>query len=188
MKRYDVEKVANAIKLFEMNKVRHLGKTKLMKLLFFADKYHLQRYGRPIFYDTYIKLPHGPVPSLTLNIIDSINETENEDLKEFTEKFRQHIGIGEKQFRNEISQTVFRPKTDFDEEHFSLSEIEILDEVSRKFKNDTAAHISDISHELPEYRMTEMTDTIDYSEMAPENREYIEYIEQTSKEFDRLFA
>jgi len=43
MKKFDIEKVANAIKFFLNNNVQYLGKTKLMKLLFFADKLHLQK-------------------------------------------------------------------------------------------------------------------------------------------------
>jgi uncharacterized phage-associated protein len=66
-----------------------------MKLLFFADKEHLSRYGIPIFYDKYFKLPHGPVLSLTLNIIDSLNEVENFDLMEYTEALKEHISIKE---------------------------------------------------------------------------------------------
>jgi len=65
MQGFDIEKVANAIKYFKNRNVKFLGKTKLMKLLFFADKLHLQRFGKPIFYDKYFKLPYGPVPTLT---------------------------------------------------------------------------------------------------------------------------
>jgi uncharacterized phage-associated protein len=33
------------------------------KVLFFAEKYHLNRYARPIVADTFIAMPAGPVPS-----------------------------------------------------------------------------------------------------------------------------
>jgi hypothetical protein len=33
------------------------------KILFYAEKWHLNRYGRPIIGDTYIAMPMGPVPS-----------------------------------------------------------------------------------------------------------------------------
>lgn len=35
----------------------------ISKILFYADKDHLIRYGRPILGDAYIKMEHGPVPS-----------------------------------------------------------------------------------------------------------------------------
>ena len=186
MRKYDIEKIANAIKFFNINNVHFLGKTKLMKLLFFADKLHLQKFGRPIFYDKYFKLPHGPVPSLTLNIIDSLNEEENYDLQEYTELFKKHIATKEKMLDNGMKQTIFEIKTEFDEEAFSKSEIEILTQVAKMFKDINAKQISEISHELPEYKYTEVNDIIDYADMAPENKEYIEFIEKTNKELDHL--
>lgn len=39
-----------------------LGKTKLMKLLYFADFDHFERYDEPITGARYRKLDHGPVP------------------------------------------------------------------------------------------------------------------------------
>ncbi len=44
------------------------------KLLYFADKTSLERYGRFIFGDTYFAMEHGPVPS---NAYDLIKETGN---------------------------------------------------------------------------------------------------------------
>lgn len=40
------------------------------KVLFFAEKWHINRYGRPIIADTYIAMPRGPVPSTIKNFID----------------------------------------------------------------------------------------------------------------------
>ena len=39
------------------------------KILFYADKLHLNQYGRPILGDTYIKMPYGPAPSTVLDLI-----------------------------------------------------------------------------------------------------------------------
>lgn len=39
------------------------------KVLFFAEKYHLNRYGRPIVADTFIAMPNGPVPSTIYDFI-----------------------------------------------------------------------------------------------------------------------
>jgi len=41
------------------------------KIFFYAEKWHLNRYGRPIVADTYIAMPKGPVPSTIKNFIDS---------------------------------------------------------------------------------------------------------------------
>lgn len=39
------------------------------KILFFAEKYHLNRYARPIVADTFIAMPNGPVPSTVYDFI-----------------------------------------------------------------------------------------------------------------------
>lgn len=40
------------------------------KIFFFAEKCHVNRYGRPILGDTFIAMPRGPVPSTIKNYID----------------------------------------------------------------------------------------------------------------------
>jgi hypothetical protein len=40
------------------------------KVLFYAEKYHLNRYARPIVADTFIAMPNGPVPSTIYNFIE----------------------------------------------------------------------------------------------------------------------
>jgi len=52
--------------------VHDLTKVKAAKLLYFADKLHLTRYGRPITGDRYYCLDHGPVPSASLNAINDL--------------------------------------------------------------------------------------------------------------------
>src|SRR3990172_1296526 len=39
------------------------------KVLYYADKEHLNRYGRPILGDTYIRMEWGPVPSKVYNLV-----------------------------------------------------------------------------------------------------------------------
>jgi uncharacterized phage-associated protein len=39
------------------------------KILFFAEKAHLNRFGRPIVADTFIAMPNGPVPSTLFDFI-----------------------------------------------------------------------------------------------------------------------
>ena len=41
----------------------------ILKVLFYADKYHLNLHGRPIIGDDYIAMQWGPVPSATYDIL-----------------------------------------------------------------------------------------------------------------------
>src|SRR6266487_1670953 len=43
--------------------IRRLNKLKALKLLFFADRYHLRKFGRPVSECAYFAMPHGPVAS-----------------------------------------------------------------------------------------------------------------------------
>lgn len=53
----------------------------IAKILFYADKYHLNMYGRPIVGDTYTAMPHGPVPQVVYNILKS-DEIEYQSLED----------------------------------------------------------------------------------------------------------
>jgi len=52
---------------------RFLGKVKLMKLFYFADFIHVKNFGSPITYDNYVRMEHGPIPSVILNLIDAVD-------------------------------------------------------------------------------------------------------------------
>lgn len=182
MNQYSIEKVAHAIIYFIDNGIENFGKTKLMKLMFFADKYHLQQYMRPIFADTYIKLPFGPVPTLTLGTIDSINEFEKEDFESYVDEFLQYIIVNE-QYDGRYKKTIFAKKQEFNKEIFSISELDILKQIADEFKKHTANQISEYSHTLDEYKYTNDNEVIDIASMAPEHKAYFEMISQENKSF-----
>ncbi len=48
-----------------------------LKLLYFADKAHLARYGRLIYQDTYIAMVHGPVPSLAYDFVKFVRKEDS---------------------------------------------------------------------------------------------------------------
>src|SRR5437870_12880806 len=47
-----------------------LNKMKALKLLFFADRYHLRKYGRPVTDCAYFAMKHGPVASEAKNVAE----------------------------------------------------------------------------------------------------------------------
>lgn len=107
MEHYDVKKIANAIIYFIDNNVHSLGSTKLMKLCFYADKYHLEEYGKPIFNHSYTKLPRGPVPTWLYSIVrTSISGNYDYDFQEEVNVFNEYIGIEEVSY-NKYTQIIF---------------------------------------------------------------------------------
>ncbi len=48
---------------------RPVSQYDLVKTLFLADRAHLNEWGRPITYDNYIAMKHGPVPSMAYDLL-----------------------------------------------------------------------------------------------------------------------
>lgn len=183
--KFDIKKVAHAILFFQQKGVQSLAKTKLMKLMFYADKYHLQAYMRPVFQDVYFKLPHGPVPTLTLNVINSVNEMENDDLEELVDAFLSVVSVEEK-YAAQYRTTVFSSNgVAFDPRLFSRSELQVLEQVANEFKTITAKAISEKSHLEPEYESSEMNAEIKYGLMAPSSADFIQFIASEQAELNQ---
>ena len=68
----DLNKIVEAI-LFVLKLGADRGKTvtqyDVVKTLFLADRRHLNDYGRPITFDNYVAMFHGPVPSQTYDLL-----------------------------------------------------------------------------------------------------------------------
>ena len=60
----EIAKIIEAIVyLVSRSKDRKMSKLHLLKMLFFADRWHLKMYGRSVTGDTYYAMQYGPVPS-----------------------------------------------------------------------------------------------------------------------------
>jgi uncharacterized phage-associated protein len=68
---FNFDKTINSA-LYVAEKIRIKDFHRIFKILYFADREHLSKYGRPITGDTYIKMEAGPVPSNLYNIFKSV--------------------------------------------------------------------------------------------------------------------
>ena len=64
------KKAAQALNFFAIQNGGEIEKLHALKLVFFADRYHLRKYGRPITNDQYWAMPLGPVPSAVKDLFD----------------------------------------------------------------------------------------------------------------------
>jgi uncharacterized phage-associated protein len=55
--------------LYLASKQGKLDFYRIVKIVFYADKHHLSKYGRPIVGGAYIAMPHGPVPDVVYSIL-----------------------------------------------------------------------------------------------------------------------
>jgi uncharacterized phage-associated protein len=117
---------------------------KAAKLLFFADKMHLLRYGRPIIGDDYFCLEHGPIPTQSLNIIQARIAGAEDARYELMEEFFDVVA-GSKYPR-------LRAKKGPDLDVFSDSDVEVLKEVLATYGQKDAWTLRQLTHEQPEVK------------------------------------
>lgn len=127
----------------------HLGRTKLMKLLYFVDFDHLEKYGRPVTGAVYRKLPHGPYPKDAEKLITRM-ETRGlvKQVKVPVGDFAQHrlITLGAK----------------FDPNAFTGAEMQTLEKVATDWADATAAQIEAATHAEAPWASTRSGQIIDY--------------------------
>jgi len=72
------QKAVQIINFFAQQNGGEISKLRMLKLVFFADRYHLRKYGRPITDDQYWAMKMGPVASC----IKEIAELNGDDPRE----------------------------------------------------------------------------------------------------------
>ena len=121
-----------------------IDKLAAVKLLFFADRYHLRKYGRLISDDTYYALPHGPVAS---NSLDILNQVMNDS----------DTGAAKQYIKKSDSKAFTAVETDYELEYLSDSDIEALNFVAEQFGDKEAWELRNLTHEYPEWKRFEHT-------------------------------
>jgi len=93
-----VETLIQTISFLIEQKKGKLDKLSLLKLIFFADKYHIMKYARSITNDTYYAMKYGPVASNVKNILDFdfLGEDEKKYIERYLMKNGNQIDIKEK--------------------------------------------------------------------------------------------
>src|SRR5947208_15717034 len=63
-----------------------LNKMKALKLIFFADRYHLRKYGRPVSDCAYFAMKHGPVASEAKSVAEE-SPTLDSDSRNYARRY-----------------------------------------------------------------------------------------------------
>ncbi len=124
------------------NNIKRADKLSILKLIFFADRYHLRKYARTITSDTYYAMTYGPVASNVKNILDFdfISDTE----KEYVESFLQKDGTGY-MINKKIDKLNMLSNTDK----------EALDFAIDNFGQNKTFDLVEITHHYPEWKRFE---------------------------------
>lgn len=192
--RFNLEKFVNALAYFAQQGVRDLTKLKAVKLLYFADRYHLFHYGRPITGDRYVAMDLGPVPEDSFQLISRLIEPAEVD-DPSRERARQTLDV-DRGFMHRYQYPVLRARTNPDLDVFSESEIEALDATVKEFGSKPARALVDLTHEHRAYRRADAgrapgsSCQLPYEyffEDAPESAHSVQLLAEQEQE-DRDFA
>ncbi len=132
---FNHEKATQAILWLVQRNNGTIDKLQLVKMVFLADREHLAKYGRPIIGGNYYTMKYGPVSS---------------ELKDYLDA-------------PETSDSAFRVDDDFKvvakksagQDWLSQSDLDVLDEVYRKYGHLDQWKLSEITHSFKAYRNNE---------------------------------
>jgi len=143
--KFSAEKFANAV-AYLSEQCPHSTKLTICKQLYFADKQHLVRYGRPITGDHYWRLEHGQIPTRGLNMLRSkAAPHENALLQRFVS-----VNGNSVQLKQQANRKVF-----------SKSDLEVLNWVIEKYGRVSATRLRQMAHDEPS--CTDEMGPIDYA-------------------------
>lgn len=131
----NLEKFTEMVVFFTIEAQPSLWKTKMNKMLFYADFLNFKKEVKSISGCRYRAIDMGPVPNNFNSLFDYMAENN-------------HIDILVTSFPNGSIGDQFKPnaKREFDESKLSSSELETLREVLEKFKNVKTSEIIELSH------------------------------------------
>jgi uncharacterized phage-associated protein len=120
--------------------MRRLNKMKALKLLFFADRYHLRKYGRPVSDCAYFAMKHGPVASEAKNVAEESTRLDN--------RSRSYA----KRYVRKDDPYHFSSVGEVDDAILSKTDKEALDFAWQTFGHYSEFRLRDITHHYPEWK------------------------------------
>jgi uncharacterized phage-associated protein len=142
---FDSDKAVAAVTLFASKGLPETTKGKICKLLFLADHLHVVRYGRPITGDWFAALPHGPVPSETLDALDAVE-----------------MGVGNTDAARKLAPALTVdhryqfPRLSADQaielDSLSRSDMKVIEEIATKYGQMSFRQLRSLTHEFDAYK------------------------------------
>jgi len=136
-------KTTQALNFFARKAGGSLSKLKALKLVYFADRYHLRRYGRPITGDEYLAMPYGPVASGAKDLAE---------MSGFLGEDERDYGA---QYLAPVDGNSYRSLADVDERTLSESDLTALAWAWDKFGRMGQFDLADLTHRYPEWQRHE---------------------------------
>lgn len=131
------KKAVQVLNVLAMKAGGTLNKMKALKLIYFADRYHLRRFGRPITNDTYFAMKYGPVASACKDLLNATEETEVGYSSQYIDTTQGHD---------------FSSVCPVDEMVFSESDKQALDFAWQHYHSKNQFQLAEETHRFPEWQ------------------------------------
>ena len=166
IEKFDIE-TAKAAMLYISRKFGKIDFIRLFKILYFAEREHLAKWGDLIVNDTYIAMKNGPVPSIIYDLFKGIR------------------GDGFREKKYEIFYSAFKVDGHYcvpleipDMDFLSKSNIDALDKSISEYKDIDSIRLSELSHDIA-WNNADKSDKINFIDIAKAggaSDEMIDYI------------
>lgn len=152
---FNEKKTINTV-LYVAEKLKRRDFHKIFKILYFADREYLNRYGMTITGDTYIAMDAGPVPTKTYDIMKIVRgDSYMADINNFSRYFS-------------VSNWMFvQPLQKADLDEMAPAEKEVIDDVISKYGDLSYDEIKEKSHDVA-WRSTARDYPISFENIAME--------------------
>lgn len=148
--RFRPEKAAEAIDVIAR---RHPGLTQYFvgKFLYLADKLHFLEWGRPITYDRYVAMEHGPVPSAVRNMLAAAAGAGSgfarpASAQAHAEDLARRVDVRLQVAANGERQRVFPKQSPLEIKHLSQSDFDCLNAVLNEHSDMTFGGLREKTH------------------------------------------
>ncbi|MDR0319391.1 MAG: SocA family protein [Rickettsiales bacterium] len=147
--------------IYLANKKADMTQYYFMKMIFFAEKYHINKYGIPIIGDRYIKMDNGPVPSFVLDAIRLDGAKLTHDIYEEINKSLD--------FRKDSKKIHTSAKRKPDLSFLSSTNLECLDKAFNLCKAKSFDELKNLTHEETAWKKAVRNRDMDYALFVDDN-------------------
>lgn len=148
-----------------------LNKLKALKLIFFADRYHVRKYGRPVTGDEYLAMTYGPVASSV------------KDIAEMSGFLDAKVAGYAKNYIKPVNKYVFRSVAAVDTDQLSQTDIEALDFACNNFGGPSQFELAELTHSYPEWKRHESA----LKHVANVRMDYLDFLDDPPAGCDPCF-
>lgn len=142
MQGFNIRKAAQVAAFFAKAEGGRVNVLKLVKLVYLADRKFMEQYDGTMLHDKLVSMDHGPVNSVTLNLINGLAVDPKGDWGAWiTERDGHFVALANQGF------------TEDDLDELSEAEIDTLREIAAQFKGWSQYRVRDYTHKhCPEWQ------------------------------------